>query len=196
MRFRVRGAALVVLILVTLTVTACDNPPEKEILLAQGALEAARAAGAEQYATEDFQGAVRALQQSREAVTQRDYRLALNCALDSLERAQTAARTAADGKAVVRSQAELGIRDLSALLVDARAHIKAAEAARIPPRALAGAEHAIGAADQSLQEARTALAKEAYVDARKALSGTDVSLRDVIRQIDELLAPKPRPRRR
>jgi len=54
---------------------------------AQGALDAARAAGAERYATAEYQAAATALKNAQDAVAQRDYRLALNHALDSRERA-------------------------------------------------------------------------------------------------------------
>ena len=67
---------------VALTV-ACSAPPQKEIDRAQQAVDAARAAGAEQYAPESFAEATAALQQSHEAVNQRDYRLALSRAVDA-----------------------------------------------------------------------------------------------------------------
>ena len=44
------------------------------------------------------------MKHSEEAVEQRDYRQALNFALDSREQAQNAARTSANQKAVVRSE--------------------------------------------------------------------------------------------
>ena len=71
---------------------ACGGePPDKEMQQAQGAIDAARAAGADQYAHEEFAAAQEALTHANEAVEQRDYRLALNHALDSRERAQNAA---------------------------------------------------------------------------------------------------------
>ena len=85
---------------------ACSAPPQKEIDRAQGALDAARAAGADTYAAQELQAATAALQQSHDAVAQRDYRLALSRALDANERALEAAKQAADGKARARSEAE------------------------------------------------------------------------------------------
>src|SRR5215472_16480734 len=81
---------------------ACDNPPEKEIDQAQGAIDAARAAGADQYAREEFEAAQEALKHANVAVSERDYRLALNYALDSRTQAQNAAKNAADQKAKAR----------------------------------------------------------------------------------------------
>ena len=74
------------------TIGCGGEPPDKEMQQAQGALDAARAAGADRYATEEFTAATLALVNAKEAVDQRDYRLALNHALDSRERAQNAAR--------------------------------------------------------------------------------------------------------
>jgi Domain of unknown function (DUF4398) len=83
---------------------------------AQGAIDAARAAGADRYATTEYAAATDALKNANEAVAVRDYRLALNYALESREQAQNAARGAADAKA-------------RRLLQQSRADLAAAEAA-------------------------------------------------------------------
>ena len=74
---------------------ACGNPPDKEMQTAQAAIDSARAAGADRFAREEFAAAEDALKRSHDAVAQRDYRLALNAALDARERAQTATKQAA-----------------------------------------------------------------------------------------------------
>ena len=53
---------------------------------------------------------------AQEAVGQRDYRLALNHALDSRERAQAAAKRAADERATARSDAERLLADTTAAI--------------------------------------------------------------------------------
>ena len=73
---------------------ACAEPPTREISQAQGALDAARAAGAEAYARPQFQAADAALKQAHAAVAERDYRQALSFALEAREQARTAAREA------------------------------------------------------------------------------------------------------
>ena len=138
--------------------------------MAQGAIDAARAAGAEQYATEPFKAATSALQEANDAVGQRDYRLALSRALDAHERAQEAARGAADGKARARSDAEVAIVAASTALQNLRARIKAAEAAKTPARDLESAGEAAAAAERTLQEARAALKAENYPQARRLVS--------------------------
>ena len=93
-RCRRRVAALVARRVRGVTGAACGDPPDKEMQQAQGAIDAARAAGADQYARDEFTAAEDALKRAHEAVDQRDYRQALNNALDARERAQTAAKEA------------------------------------------------------------------------------------------------------
>ena len=143
--------------------TACSEPPQKEIDRAQGAIDAARAAGADQYATEPFTAATTAMQQTHEAVAQRDYRLALSRAVDANERALEAARQAADGKAQAQSEAQAALArglTLSRVLGD---QLKAAEAARIPARELEPARRANADAQRVLQEARKEMAAGNYL---------------------------------
>jgi hypothetical protein len=142
---------------------ACGGePPDKEIQQAQGALDAARAAGADRYAVEEFTAAEAALKRAHDAVAQRDYRLALNNALDSRERAQDAAKQAADGKAAARVAADHALSAASEALAAARTALKAAEASHAPVRLLTAARHAIADGEQRLQEARTANEKGDY----------------------------------
>src|SRR6185503_1475685 len=85
---------------------ACGSPPDKELQQAQTAIDAARAAGADRFAAEEFTAAQSALARANDAVAQRDYRLALNNALDARERAQNAARDATGRVAAARKDAE------------------------------------------------------------------------------------------
>ncbi|HEY6830621.1 MAG TPA: DUF4398 domain-containing protein, partial [Gemmatimonadaceae bacterium] len=126
---RARVAFLAGAIASAVTVGACGDPPDKEIQQAQGAIDTAKAAGADLYAADEFKAAQEALQHANEAVAQRDYRLALNNALDARERAQNAAKEAGDHKAAARADAERTVAAASVALVDARGRLKAAEAA-------------------------------------------------------------------
>jgi hypothetical protein len=184
----------VLLLTGAVAVAACTSPPDKEMDQARGAIEAARAAGADRYAPDDYKAAVAALKRSEDAVAQRDYRQALNSALDSREQAENAARTAADQKAIVRSQAEKELRDLQAAVDEARARLKAAEAPRTKRRALQGARQAVDAADASVQKARTAMTREDYLGARDALRGVADQLRATIKAFDAPAQP-PAPKR-
>src|SRR4029453_5138209 len=61
--------------LLVVLATACTSPPNKEMDQAQGAIDAARAAGADRYATTEFTAATTALKNATDAVSQGDYRL-------------------------------------------------------------------------------------------------------------------------
>jgi Domain of unknown function (DUF4398) len=131
-----------ILLSVFLTV-ACSEPPNKELHQAQGAIDAARSAGAAVYAPEELKGAVDALNRAQDAVGQRDYRLALNHALDSRERAQAAAKRAADERATVRSDAERLLADTTAAISVATVRLRAAEDAHTPAEGTATLRAAI-----------------------------------------------------
>jgi hypothetical protein len=151
-----RALAALTLAGAALVGAACAEPPESEVEQAQGAIDAARAAGAEIYATDELAAAVAALTSAREAIDLRDYRLALSHALDSRERAQNAAKQAADGQAAARVEADRALAGLTDALTAARTSLKAAEAARVPTRTLAPPRRTLTNADERLQEARTA----------------------------------------
>jgi hypothetical protein len=141
---------------------ACSEPPQKEIDRAQGAIDAARAAGADQYATEAFNAATSALQQAHEAVQQRDYRLALSRALDANERALEAAKESANGKVRAR-----------------------AEAARLPAPQLEPGRRLRGDADRVLQEARAAVKEGNYLAAMKRTQDLQLKITAQIKAIDD-----------
>ena len=171
---RFRHAAFVLALCSALLSGACGEPPDKEMQQAEGAIEAARAAGADRYAHEEFVAAEDALKKAGEAVALRDYRLALSHALDSRERAQTAAKMAADNKAIARADADRALVAALAALNDAHTRLKAAESARTPPKALAETQRTIADADAAVQEARTQFEAGDYllvIEAMRPLTG-------------------------
>jgi len=165
--------------------TACSEPPQREINSAQAAIDAARAAGAEQYAPESFAAATTALQQSHEAVAQRDYRLALTRAVDASDRAQEATRQAADGRAKARAEAEAAIGATNAALLQLETRLKAAEAAHVPTRELAPARGAAKDAAATLQKARTSLSVGNYVEATAEVKGLQERIRSQIASVEQ-----------
>lgn len=154
---------------IALAAGGCAGPPNKEMDQAQGALDAARAAGAEEYAPAEYAAAADALKRSHEAVAQSDYRLALNHALDSRERAQNAARQAADGKAQARAETERMMAQLSGLIVQANARLETARKARVPRRLLAGPAQDVATISQDVQKAGEILKAGRYNEARPLL---------------------------
>ena len=173
---------------------ACTDPPDKEMQQAQGAIDAARAAGADQYAREEFTAAEDALKRARDAVDQRDYRQALNDALDARERAQTAAKDTVNKKATARADADKAIAEAAAALADAHAKIKSAEGSRATSKAAAGAARAVDQHDAQVQEARAAFDRGDYLAAIDKAHAATASLRAVVK--DRETAPVPAGRRR
>src|SRR5437763_131435 len=121
----------------TILTASCGDPPEKEMQQAQGAIDAARAAGADEYAHDELVAANDALRRAREAVDARDYRLALNHALDSREHAQTAAKATADNKAIARADADRALIAATTALTEARGRLRAPDSGQAPAKALA-----------------------------------------------------------
>jgi hypothetical protein len=159
-----------------LATVACGAPPDREIQQAQEAVEIARAEGAEQYAREEFDAARNALARAREAVELRDYRLALNHAIDSRDRAQIAAKQAAAAELAARLEADRALEKLSSAVVAAREALKTATAARAPAKLLAAARGTLDHADKRVQEARTAFERGDYGGAVKMSSETLASV--------------------
>jgi hypothetical protein len=158
-----RRLVLSLAVLAAIAGAACGDPPDKEMQQAQGAIDAARAAGADQYAATEFTAAEDALKRSHDAVAQRDYRQALNTALDARERAQAAAKESVNKKAIARADATKALLDAEGALHDARARLKTAETARIAMRTLANGRKTIDNGETAVQEARTAFDKGDYL---------------------------------
>ena len=141
---------------------ACAEPPTREISQAQGALEAARAAGAEAYAKSEFQAADAALTKAHAAVAERDYRQALSFALDAREQARTAAREAAAARARAATEVALAIQAATRGVETARARLAGPTGTR-ELRARLGP--ALDELTTQLQEARSAVAAGDYTRA-------------------------------
>ncbi len=174
---------------------ACGTPPDKEMQQAQGAIDAARAAGADDYAHEELVGAEDALKRAHDAVADRDYRLALNYALDSREQAKAAAKAAADHKAQARTEADHALASATAALADVHARLDAAEAARVPPRVLARPRKDITAADQVVQKASAAFEQGDYLAVKSLVSGKAAALREIARELETATGATGRRRR-
>jgi hypothetical protein len=189
-----RARALLVVML--LSTAACGGePPDKEMQQAQGAIDAARAAGADVYAAEELAAARSALTRAEEAVAARDYRLALNHALDSRQRAQNAATLAADGKASARVEADKAVTAAAAAVDALRARLKAPDVARLPSRTLVVPRQAIADAERLVQEARTALERGDYASARSVATRATTDLATASRDLDAAAAANARRRR-
>jgi hypothetical protein len=186
-----RGAWLAIIV----STIACADPPQREIDQAQGAIDAAQAAGAERYATTEFTAATQALKQANEAVTGRDYRLALNYALESREQAQNAARTAADSRAKLRGDVERSIAESKALVTQTRARVDGPSGAQIPRATRRTAQQRLKQLEVDLQKADAALQAEEYMEAERLLMGVKQRIEELVATLSRGSASQsPRPR--
>jgi hypothetical protein len=192
------------LVLASLVVTcaglaaACTDPPEKEMHQAQGAIDAARAAGAAEYAADEFHAAEVALTRSTDAVTERDYRQALNYALDARERAQNAAKAAAESRAIVSSEAERLLASTEESLGRAKTALSIAADAKVPASDLRVPSTTVADAEARLAQARALLTGGEYLKARSSLADLPDLLAKATSEIDagtEARQAKRAPRR-
>lgn len=137
--------------------TACAAPPTRELSIAQGAIDAARAAGAAEFAAEELAGAEATLARAQTAVGERDYRAALGHALDAHTLAQAAARSAAEGRVRARLAADERLDAFARRIEQVEVQLAGPEAKRVPAAARRGAATTIAHALAVLKAARTAL---------------------------------------
>ena len=165
---------------VAVALAACGSPPSKEMDQAQGGIDAARAAGADRYAVTEYTAATSALQRARDAVAQRDYRLALNEALDSREHAQNAAREAADSKAQLRADVEREMAEIAVLLAQANTRLTGAARARVPAGTIEAQRRALADVEERVQKAGAATGSGDYLSAKAALQGSKEQITKVV----------------
>jgi hypothetical protein len=163
---------------------------------AQGAIDAARAAGADMYATTEYTAAVSALKASEDAVAARDFRLALNRALESREHAQNAAREAADTKARLRGEAERSMAEIATVVAQANSRFQAAERARVPARVLQEPREALATINSDVQKAGEAIMTGDYLAAKPLLDAVKARIQQVLADLNaKTTSQSPRRRR-
>ena len=121
---------------------------------------------------------------------QRDYRLALSQALDSLERAQNAAKLAASQKAEVRSTAERLLAEVTSAVAMASTRLTS-ETTRKPSPAVVALQSAVQNARAALDDAGKALATEDYLEARRRLQGVRDTLVAAQKALPATSSPRP-----
>jgi len=156
-------------VLLVLAAAGCSEPPVKERQQADSAVAAARTAGAATYDAEDLQAAEASLKRYDDAVAQRDYRQALNEALEARERADAATKQANSKRAELRSQADALTSQLDALTRTASARL-ASPAGRPSGAAAERLRNALRGGQTALQEARSRRAADDYPGAVAALT--------------------------
>jgi len=182
-------------VLALVLLTACGTPPHKEIDQAQGAIDAARAAGADRLAPEEFTAATTSLTLANQAVEQRDYRLALNHALESREHAQNAARAAAEAHGHLLGEVERALAEVTAMLAQANGRLTTAERAKVSRRVLTDARQSLATVNADVQKADAALQGQDFTTAQAAVMAAKQRISQVIMRLDAALRPQNTRRR-
>jgi hypothetical protein len=185
-----RLLAIVILLLFT---AGCSEPPQKEIDQAQGAVDAARTAGADTYAAMEFSAAVASLDKARAAVEQRDYRQALNYAIDSRQRANDAARQAAEAKGRAKHDIEAQYGEVATRANRLQAVLRTAETGGATAKALSPGQAALRDARASLQKASAAISAGNYAAAGQVLTEVRGKIDAAITEVQNI---PPRPARK
>ena len=158
---------------------------------AQGAIDAAQAAGADRYATSEYSAATEALRSANTAVAASDHRLALSYALESREHAQNAARNAADAKARVRVEVDHASTKLAALLAEGRTLLDTATRGGASRVQLEQTASDLAAAETRLQEAGEAVERGDYLGASVAFEGARAQIQDAMTRVRDALRVPP-----
>ncbi len=173
---RWRLAALTSLLVVAV---ACAAPPTRELSLAEGAIEAARAAGAATFATEEFTAAEQTLARARADVVASDYRAALSHALEANTQAQEAARMAPLGRVRARLAAGKTLDAYAVRIERVESQLASDEAKRVPAAVRRSASAELETALARLQSTRAALERgelAAVDDIPEATAALDATL--------------------
>lgn len=185
---------LLVITLLLLATAGCSGPPQKEIDQAQTAVDGARAAGAERYASAEYVAAASSLEKAHAAVDQRDYRQALNYAIDSRQHATEAARLAAEGKARAKTATEALYGEIATRASQLQAALRAAETAA-PNKALKAGQATLRDARAHLQKASAAISGGNYEEAGKLLANVRGKLDAAITEVRNI-PPRPAKKKR
>lgn len=186
--------SLAVLVALAVMAAACAAPPTKELSLAEGGIEAARAAGAAEFARDELAAAEATLARAHADVTAGDYRAALGHALDANTKAQTAAKAAADGRVTARLAADETLDRFAALIDRVEAGLAGDEAKRVPAATRRRVDGQVKTALEVLAATRTAV-ERGELAALDAVRGQTATLEAALASLTPPPAKKTRTRR-
>jgi HEPN domain-containing protein len=151
-----------------LALSACDQPPTKEIAAAEAQIEQARQAGAERFAPDRWREAQTALATARAKVQEKDYRAALSAANDAAEKSRLAVQGVATARAHAVRAAELAQREIGIFMEEIEQARQEALVAKVPEEAFAEVEPRLAEVKEGLQRVADTLAKGDVLEAQKA----------------------------
>ena len=155
-------------LVVPLALTACDQPPAKEIAAAEAQIEQARQAGAERFVPDRWREAEAALGAARAKVQQKDYRGALSAANDAAEKGRGAVQAVAAAKANAKGAAELAQREIGVFLEEIDQLRQEAVTAKVPEEAFAEIQPRVDEIREGVQRVTDTLSRGEVIEAQKA----------------------------
>jgi hypothetical protein len=182
----VRPIAIGLLGLLVAALAGCSEPPQKEIDEARSAIDAARAAGAQQYAADEFAGATATLDKARAAVEQRDYRQALSYAIDARQRAIEASQVVPIARARASAAASEQLKRTADSVTHLESVLRAAHDAGVPAQELRASRETLEAARAVLQETRTTLDARKYAEANALLRGVRENVDLTVKAVESI----------
>lgn len=181
--FSVRFLATSVLAVAVVT-SGCASPPTADKTAAEQAVGAARAAGAEKYASNDFVAATTTLKEAETQMAAKKYADAKTAYLRAKELAEKAAKAVEGGKAAMKSQVEAQLAEVEKRWQDIEAKVKVAMVKFKVEQKQAWESDARGARD-ALQAAKgtagddPAVAKDQLATVTSAVAKWDEQLRAI-----------------
>lgn len=151
-----------------LLLSACDQPPAREIAAAEAALAQARKDQADAYAPEQWKAAEAALNQARQKVDAKDYRGALSSAMDAGEKAKAASGAVASAKVLVKGAAQMTQAELQAGLDEVAAVREEAAKSKVPEEAFAAVEAKAQEATAGIASLTAQIEKDELLEAQKS----------------------------
>jgi hypothetical protein len=182
-----------------LLLSACDQPPAREIAAAEAALAQARKDQADAYAPEQWKAAEAALGQARQKVDAKDYRGALSSAMDAGEKARSASAAVASAKLLVKGAAQMAQAEVQAALDEVATVREEAAKSKVPAEAFAVLDARAQEATDAVAGLTSHIEKDELLEAQKA--GADLKARfgslgaDFRAALDTWLEEHPKGRR-
>lgn len=174
-------------ILAVLCLSACSEPPQKEIAAAEARLAEARAAGAARFAPDRLKEAELALRTAREKIDSKDYRAAMSAAGDAADKSRGAAQAAEAARELARTSAEAARAEAVALLDEVKAIREDATRAKVPDKVFESLQGAVDAARKGLETAAAAMGRGDFPEANKMAADLKVRIAPLPRQFRDAM---------
>ena len=186
------------LVFVLVLVASCAKPPQPAIDAAMSAIEAAKQAGAADYAADDLRAvddAKAALDaelkaQSDKFALFRSYKKTEELVNDLKAKADTAAANAKTNMEQAKNDATTAIQNVTTALADAKAMLEKAPKGKGTAADLEALKADLTAAESSLNDANAAMQSGGYKDAKAKADAAATTIQNVVSQVQAAIDAK------